>query len=433
MGSVIVPYSAVQQAYKDNPDAVQDAVYQSAADASGGNAMRQARLMADWHAAVAALEQSSPDPAVLSTPQNALASRLQTMLAASASTEGKTQVVQPRLTVTTAAGDSAAEETVCVKFDNGDLIGWLGTGLHMLFHEDPHAWVVPPELPEPFPDDARIAVFGDWGTGMYGAPVIKNTIVKKLTRCDVVLHLGDTYYSGAGDEIERRLVGEWPVRGGAINRALNGNHEMYSGGHGYFRALETFFKQPASCFAMQNSHWLLIGLDTAYRDFDISADQVAWVTRLVAAAGPERKVILFSHHQLFSQLDDQGPNLQAALSPLLEQQRITAWFWGHEHRLVVYEPHPRWAVKGRCVGHGGFPALRDVAIGAGGSVYRWIHMAADLHAPEALLLDGPNFWVTVSPQQYSPHGFLFLEFDGAKAWETYRTPDNIAVSERWAL
>jgi hypothetical protein len=41
--------------------------------------------------------------------------------------------------------------------------------------------------------------------------------------------------------------------------------------------------------------------------------------------------------------------------------------------------------------------------------------------------------VTLNPNQYSPNGFLFLEFDGANAWETYRTPDNVAVSERWAL
>lgn len=434
MGSVLVPYSEMQQAFKDNPDSVQNAVSQGATAAAGGDPTQRARLIAQWHEAVAALEQSSQGTSILATPQNALASRLQTMLASNATAAGKTQVVQPRQTVTTSAGDSQAEETVIVKFDNNDLIGWLGTGLRIAFGADRHPWIAPPEAPETIPDDVRIAVFGDWGTGMYGAPVIGDTIVKKLTRCDVVLHLGDTYYSGADDEIDRRLIGDWPVRGGkTINRTLNGNHEMYSGGMGYFRALASFFNQPASCFAMQNSNWILVALDTAYKDFDIAPDQVAWLKRIVAAAGPQRKLILFSHHQPFSQLDDQGPNLQIALSELLEQQRVTAWFWGHEHRLVVYEPHPQWGVKGRCVGHGGFPSFRDTQIGAGGDIYKWIHMAADLHAPEALLLDGPNFWVTVNPTQYSPNGFLFLEFNGKNAWETYRTPDNIAVSERWAL
>jgi hypothetical protein len=433
MGSVVVPYAEVQQAFKDNPDAVHDAVYQSADAAAQGNSDTRAQLIADWNTAVAALEASTPDATVLGTAQNGLASRVQSMLASQSLAAGRTCVVQPQMPVRTSGGDSISAETVSVKFDNADLIGWLGTGLKILFGCDPAPWIAPSETPEVIPDDARIAVFGDWGTGMYGAPVIRDTIVKKLTRCDVVLHLGDTYYSGTDDEVQNRLVADWPSRAGAtINRALNGNHEMYSGGVGYFNALTSFFKQSASCFAMQNSNWLLVGLDTAYQDFDLSGDQVAWLKRMVSKAG-KRKVILFSHHQPFSQLDDQGPKLQVALADLLAQQRITAWFWGHEHRLVVYEPHSQWGLKGRCVGHGGFPQDRDTDIGAGGNIYQWIHLAADLHAPEALVLDGPNFWVTANPTQYSPHGFLFLEFDGNKAWETYRTPDNVAVSERWAL
>ena len=294
-----------------------------------------------------------------------------------------------------------------------------------------HPWLPPPGAPDIIADDAKIAMFSDWGTGLYGAPIVRDTI-KNLPRCDVALHLGDTYYSGTDDEIKNRLIGDWPTRAKTVNRALNGNHEMYSGGKGYFDALTSFFGQSSSCFALQNAHWLILGLDTSYNDFEIDGAQVGWVKRMVAAAGT-RHVILCSHHQPFSILDDQGPKIQAALSELLDKQRIAAWFWGHEHRLVVYEPHHKWGVKGRCVGHGGFPSFRDSDVGAGGNVYKWIHMHSRPHAPEALLLDGPNFWVTAKPDQYSPHGYVFLEFDGAKAWETYRAPDNVAVSERWQL
>lgn len=431
MGSIVVPYSKVEQAFNENPTAVHDAVEQAASTAAGGDAAEQARLIAAWNDALGALQQAEQGATVLSTPQNDLGSRLQTLLAANAANEGKVQTVQPKTTVTTDAGDSEAEETVQVKFDNNDLIGWLGTGLKIIFKKQKHAFLPPPPVPEALPDDAKIAVFSDWGTGLYGAPVIANTI-RALPRCDVALHLGDTYYSGDDDEIRRRLVGDWPKRTGTINRTLNGNHEMYSGGAGYFAALASFFSQSSSCIAMQNMNWLLIGLDTSYEDFDLAADQVNWVNALVAAAG-NRKVILFSHHQPFSSLDDQGPKLQVALSALLNARRITAWYWGHEHRLVVYEPHDRWGVKGRCVGHGGFPALRDTDVGAGGDIYKWIHMHARPQAPEALLLDGPNFWVIANPSQYGPHGYLFLEFEGANAWETYRTPDNIGVSQRWQI
>jgi Calcineurin-like phosphoesterase len=431
MGSVVVPYASVQQAYAQDPSAVHETVDREAMAAANGNSDERAQLVAEWHEAVAALEAADQGSNVLSAPRSDLASRLQSLLVERASAEGKVRTVVPGETVTTEAGESTAIETVQVKFDNRDLIGWLGTGLRILFKPEKHPWLPPPGVPEVIPDDAKIAMFSDWGTGFYGAPVITDTI-KNLPRCDIALHLGDTYYSGTDEEVKRRLIGEWPTRRGTINRALNGNHEMYSGGKGYFEALTSFFQQSSSCFAMQNTQWLILGLDTSYTDFDLDQAQVAWVRKMVAAAGT-RQLIICSHHQPFSALDDQGPKLQVALSDLLDHQRMTAWFWGHEHRLVVYEPHQKWGVKGRCIGHGGFPADRDTKIGAGGNVYKWIHMQSRPHAPEALLLDGPNFWVTAKPDEYSPHGYLFLELDGKKAWETYRTPDNIAVSERWAL
>jgi hypothetical protein len=185
---------------------------------------------------------------------------------------------------------------------------------------------------------------------------------------------------------------------------------------------------------MQTANWLILGLDTAYNDFDIDHAQAEWAKQMVAGAGT-RKVILCSHHQPFSALEkDQGPNLYRALHELLDARCIEAWFWGHEHRLVVYEPHLTWGVKGRCIGHGGFPAFRDTQIGGvGGGVYHWIHLQPRPNAPQALLFDGPNFWVQAAPNQYSPHGYVFLELEGPKAWETYRTPNNIGISPRWAL
>jgi Calcineurin-like phosphoesterase len=313
-----------------------------------------------------------------------------------------------------------------VKFDDDDIAGWLQMAPKLIFKPPKAAWIDPPPVPEPIPDDARIAVFGDWGTGLYGAPAISQTIAG-LDRCDVVLHVGDTYYSGEESEVHARLVGDWPKRpAGTLNRSLNGNHEMYSGGTGYFQALGDFFGQPASCFAMQNSNWILVCLDTAYEDFDLAPAQVAWLQNIVAGAGT-RKLILFSHHQPFSQLDDQGPKLQTALADLLRQQRIHAWYWGHEHRLVLYDPHPLWGLKGRCIGHGGFPNFRDNLPDAHGDLYQWLILPPVPHAPGARLLDGPNFWIPQDPQAFSPHGYVFLEFDGDAVSEIYRTPDNIGL------
>ena len=83
---------------------------------------------------------------------------------------------------------------------------------------------------EPFPDSGRIAVLGDWGTGLYGAPVIAKSIRKDPDPFAMLLHLGDTYYSGTEGEVKQRFLDLWPQRTDAVNRAINSNHDMYSGG-----------------------------------------------------------------------------------------------------------------------------------------------------------------------------------------------------------
>ena len=59
------------------------------------------------------------------------------------------------------------------------------------------------------------------------------------------MHLGDVYYSGTEKEVEERFLKVWPTEAATINRALNGNHEMYSGGFGYFKLILPAFGQAA--------------------------------------------------------------------------------------------------------------------------------------------------------------------------------------------
>ena len=438
-GNIVVNYPHIQEAFEQNPDQFQQAVHESAGKAAGGDPIEQAQLIATWNEGLAAFRAEDKKLGgagqnVMSAPRNAMAGRLQTMLATQAGETGKLSLIRPAQDIVTDRGEKFPVPKVEeVKFDNDDLFGWLGMAWKFIFKPDVHPWLSPPPAPEIIAADAHIAIFADWGTGLYGAPAIAKAIVA-LPRCDVVLHLGDTYYSGADIEVTRRLVGDWPSRGGlTINRSLNGNHEMYSGGHGYFDALGSFFHQPASCFAMQNSNWVLVCLDTAYVDFNLGPTQVAWLKSIVDAAG-SRKLILFSHHQPFSQLDDQGPNLQKALAELLSKQRIHAWFWGHEHRLVLYEPHSKWGFKGRCIGNGGFPAFRDGLVTPPPDTYTWVDLPVQTSGvPAAKVLDGQNFWVVEDPKKYSPHGFMTLDFDGDKAWETYHLPDYISVTARQQL
>ena len=435
IAQTVVPYATLQEAIEKNPDQLNNTVQAAAGQAAGGDPVEQKRLVGAWNNAVGALKKDAQNilkkgdkgNAILGTPQNDMASRLQTMVLTQATVAGQVQTEQPAQTITTPEGDSFSLGVLSVKFDDLDLVGWLRMAPELIFKPPKAAWIAPPAAPQIIPDNARIAVFADWGTGLYGAPPIKQCI-ESLDRCDVVLHLGDTYYSGETSEIQERLVGAWPQRpAGTINRSLNGNHEMYSGGEAYFDALGSFFQQPASCFALQNSGWILACLDTAYVDFDLDGAQVDWLNSIVNAAGA-RKLILFTHHQPFSQLDDQGPKIQTALADLLNKQRISAWYWGHEHRLVLYDPHPKWGFKGRCIGNGGFPQFRDDLPGGGGNLYQWMTLTEQPDiAPKAQLLDGPNFWIPQDQEGFSPHGYVVLDFDGNTATETFRVPNNIGI------
>ena len=128
--------------------------------------------------------------------------------------------------------------------------------------------------------------------------------------------------------------------------------------------------------------------------------EVSWFQRIMNQAG-DRKVVLFSHHQPYSLLDSQGPNLIHKLNDYLTSGRIFAWYWGHEHRCVLYDQHPKWGLFGRCVGHGGFPCFRDTL----GPVVQDLtckKLRSDGDVPGGAILDGPNQYVTQAAELYGP-------------------------------
>ena len=116
-------------------------------------------------------------------------------------------------------------------------------------------------VPTAMPNQAQFALFSDWGTGLYGAQPIAETIAQR-SDLDYVVHLGDVYYAGTPKEVANRFLALWPQVEGATKLALNSNHEMYSGGHAYFEQTLPAFGQKSSYFALQNDHWLVVGLDT---------------------------------------------------------------------------------------------------------------------------------------------------------------------------
>jgi hypothetical protein len=247
----------------------------------------------------------------------------------------------------------------------------------------------------------------------------------------MLLHLGDIYYSGTATETQQRFLDAWPATAGKLSRALNGNHEMYSGGYAYFDTILPRFEQGSSYFALQNNNWLLVGLDTAHTDHALDAEQVRWLKSVVKNA-QGRRLILFSHHQPFSRLGEQGPNLLTTLGDLLENRAITAWYWGHEHECVIYDKHPRFGLLGRCVGHGGIPSPRKPEVKEAEAERRvtgiaWKRLAPTAEAPSCLVLDGPNPLVKGEEEKFGPHGYLTLEFDGPTLIERVHLPDGTEI------
>jgi hypothetical protein len=238
-------------------------------------------------------------------------------------------------------------------------------------------------------DDARVVIVGDWGSGLPRALDVAKHMGAKVQealaagRQAHVVHLGDVYYSGDPAEYKRRVLapGFWPVtsdlsNAGVSSWALNGNHDMYSGGYGFFDTMlggdDRWAKQRSpdgkgtSFFRLKNAFWDIAGLDTSWDSDVLTLGQKAVLHDPQAkilegwAAESDRRLMLLSHHQLVSAYDlgDLGTELPYKLQTLLKGKRISAWIWGHEHRCVGFVDTLDVPFM-RCVGHGGIPIPAD--------------------------------------------------------------------------
>jgi len=238
----------------------------------------------------------------------------------------------------------------------------------------------------PIKAGARIGLVGDWGTG--APPAVQVLEQLKAQKPDVLVHLGDIYYSGTDEECRENFEA---VVNRVFDRAnsklpvytLAGNHDMYAGGVGYYALLTRLnagaLTQRASyfCLRAEDNSWQLLAMDTGLHDYSpagvtdavtfVEAPEQAWHTRRLAEFGG--KTILMSHHQLFSRFspigkaDENGryvpynkPMKTMFDSFLATGKPIPAWFWGHEHNLGIYDAFVGLKY-GRCLGHSAVPVL----------------------------------------------------------------------------
>ena len=268
---------------------------------------------------------------------------------------------------------------------------------------------------------AEVVLVGDWATGLPQARNVAARIGERLAAADDparchVIHLGDTYYSGYETECRHRFLDHWPVRthGAATSWTLAGNHDMYSGGHGYFEVLlaDRRFADQQGCsyFSLSNDHWQILGLDSAYKDpdnADLQDPQPRWLSDQIANAGG-RRTILLTHHQPFSAYEAIGGTLADTVVGALGDTRVKAWIWGHEHRCSVYKTRidavtDRYAATAdyaAIVGHGGVPQLLGPTTAA-----------VDQDALDWEFAD----YVQVGDDRWSLGGYAVLRFSGPTA------------------
>lgn len=236
--------------------------------------------------------------------------------------------------------------------------------------------------------EIRVALAGDWGTGTDEAFEVAQRV--KSFHPHYSIHLGDVYFVGDPAEVKANFLGirnphhayrpcRWP--GGSNGSfALNGNHEMFARGYGYFELMLPQLGlnragrprgQKASFFCLENRYWRIIGLDTGYRSISIPVIEsmpflhpdcalpdplMKWLREVVFQSEDRRGIVLLSHHQYFSRFDLWYTKQARQLAEVVK--RPVLWFWGHEHRLAIYEKFRSGRgieAYGRCIGHGGMP------------------------------------------------------------------------------
>jgi predicted phosphodiesterase len=266
---------------------------------------------------------------------------------------------------------------------------WVEALLKWLEYFDKRAPFVNTPALITIPNEAVIAIVGDWGTGPFqpNAPSTKVAQQVSAGNPDYTIHLGDVYYAGTNEEEQNAMQG-WP-QGRLGSFTLNSNHEMYSGGIGYFNELKRNFplQKGTSYFALQNDNWLIIGLDSAYyadklnlyMDGNLGNEQLAWLSKLPK----NKKLMVLSHHEAYSALGKNQTALYRQVAGALGKDP-DYWYWGHLHNGIVYKTIGNF--HGRCVGHGAIPYGNATELSGDDSVVWYeTESANDPNYPERVL------------------------------------------------
>ncbi len=284
------------------------------------------------------------------------------------------------------------------------------------------------------PNDAKVAILGDWGTGMSDASHMLETLLKEH-KPDAIIHLGDIYYSGTANECALNF---YDVFYNAFKNygkrlpvfTIPGNHDYYAFGYDYYemvKGLNSYLPsavQDASyfCLRTEDNTWQFLGMDTGhdsanpadelntyYAGPNLEQSEIYWhKDKLDKFPG---STILLSHHQLFTG----NAKINGSLSKfgsyrylnkyLLDifrpylGNKVAAWLWGHEHNQVIFKDGLFGLPKGRLVGASAYEET------VGEDPYK-------LNNPSVPFNNGIKLG---NENGYFNHGYAILDFSKRKA------------------
>ena len=194
-------------------------------------------------------------------------------------------------TPTEASGLFTALSGFVMRYSSWDIGGWAQCGwyytkYYVLAHLPPsyNDWQAHAPADINFgvidyrlPKNSRVLMIGDWGTHMPDNVALLRQALKKFNP-DVIIHLGDVYYSGTVEEctanvldVLDQVVADLKLAKRPAFFSIPGNHDYYSGGSGFYRMIGKVNSgvagctQQASyfCLRTEDSQWQFLGMDTA--------------------------------------------------------------------------------------------------------------------------------------------------------------------------
>jgi hypothetical protein len=172
------------------------------------------------------------------------------------------------------------------------------------------------------------------------------------------------------------MLKDWPLADAATgviaagrSFALNGNHEMFSGGRAYFQTVLPAFGQKASYFGLRNANWQILAFDSAYIEQRLLPPAEAakldarlesqWNWLLDKMKNSALPTIFLCHHQplsAFAQENSDAAMLRSDFQQFTADagRGVFGWFFGHEHRCTIYDD-PNIPYFARLIGNGCIP------------------------------------------------------------------------------